>query len=115
MNENRPDRSRRRFLHGAMAGAIAAPIAGLLGQRAASAADKPKLDPSSGQAKALKYVHDAAKASDNPAFQDFVAWLRRRLDEEAQTLDDAAFARMAARFRDTVVKERAFHDAVMAR
>jgi len=52
---------------------------------------------------------------DNPAFQDFVAWLRRRLDEEAQTLDDAAFARMAARFRDTVVKERAFHDAVMAR
>lgn len=50
---------------------------------------------------------------DNPAFQDFVAWLRRRLDEEAEGLDDAAFTRMAERFRDTVAKERAFHDAVM--
>ncbi|GKW48868.1 TenA family protein [Halomonas sp. NCCP-2165] len=52
---------------------------------------------------------------DNPAFQAFVAWLRRRLDEEAETLDDAAFTRMAERFRDTVAKERAFHDAVMPR
>lgn len=52
---------------------------------------------------------------DNPAFQDFVAWLRRRLDEEAEGLDDAAFTRMAERFRDTVAKERAFHDAVMPR
>lgn len=50
---------------------------------------------------------------DNPAFQEFVAWLRRRLDEEAETLDDAAFTRMAERFRETVAKERAFHDAVM--
>ncbi|PXY00188.1 TenA family protein [Halomonas sp. LBP4] len=52
---------------------------------------------------------------DNPAFQDFVAWLRRRLDEEAARLDDAAFARMAERFRETVAKERAFHDAVHSR
>ncbi len=52
---------------------------------------------------------------DNPAFQDFVAWLCRRLHEEAERLDDAAFARMAERFRDTVAKERAFHDAVMPR
>jgi len=49
---------------------------------------------------------------DNPGFREFVAWLRRRLDEEAETLDDAAFSRMALRFRDTVAKERAFHDAV---
>lgn len=70
MSENRPDRSRRRFLHGAIAGAIAVPIAGLLGQRAASAADKPKVDPSSGQAKALNYVHDASKASNHSAFQE---------------------------------------------
>ncbi|MBE0487555.1 MAG: TenA family protein [Halomonas sp.] len=52
---------------------------------------------------------------DNPAFQDFVAWLRRRLDEEAETLDEGAFARMAECFRETVAKERAFHDAVMPR
>lgn len=49
---------------------------------------------------------------DNPAFQAFVAWLRRRLDEEAAGLDETAFARMAERFRDTVALERAFHDAV---
>ncbi len=52
---------------------------------------------------------------DNHAFQDFVAWLRRRLDEEAAALDDVAFARLAERFRDTVAKERAFHDAVQPR
>jgi len=52
---------------------------------------------------------------DNPAFQDFVAWLRRRLDEEAEALDDAAFTRMADCFRETVAKERAFHDAVVPR
>lgn len=52
---------------------------------------------------------------DNPAFQEFVAWLRRRLDEEAETLDNAAFARMAECFRETVARERAFHDAVMPR
>ncbi|CAM3332624.1 TenA family protein [Halomonas lysinitropha] len=49
---------------------------------------------------------------DNHAFQEFVTWLRRRLDEEAETLDDASFARMAERFCDTVVLERRFHDAV---
>ncbi|MBD3896414.1 TenA family protein [Halomonas sp. ML-15] len=52
---------------------------------------------------------------DSPAFQEFVAWLCRRLDEEALTLGDDAFASMAERFRDTVAKERAFHDAVWAR
>lgn len=52
---------------------------------------------------------------DNPAFQDFVAWLRRRLDEEAEALDDSAFTRMAECFRETVARERAFHDAVMPR
>ncbi|SDL24734.1 thiaminase (transcriptional activator TenA) [Franzmannia pantelleriensis] len=52
---------------------------------------------------------------DSAAFQDFVAWLRRRLDEEAAQLDPAGFAAMAARFRDTVTKERAFHDAVHSR
>lgn len=52
---------------------------------------------------------------DNPAFQEFVAWLRRRLDEEAEMLDDSAFNRMAECFRETVARERAFHDAVMPR
>ncbi|MGE4534070.1 TenA family protein [Halomonas sp.] len=52
---------------------------------------------------------------DNPAFRDFVAWLRRRLEEEAETLDDAAFTRLVACFRETVARERAFHDAVMPR
>ncbi len=49
---------------------------------------------------------------DNPPFQDFVAWLRRRLEEEAEALDEATFVRMAERFRETVVLERRFHDAV---
>ena len=52
---------------------------------------------------------------DNPAFRDFVAWLRHRLEEEAETLDDAAFTRLVACFRETVARERAFHDAVMPR
>lgn len=52
---------------------------------------------------------------DNPDFQAFVAWLRRRLDEEAEALDDVAFTRMAECFRETVARERAFHDAVMPR
>ena len=68
---NQPtDNGRRRFLRGAAAGVIAAPIVGLLGGREAAAADQPKLDPSMGQAKALNYVHDAADASDNPAFKE---------------------------------------------
>lgn len=52
---------------------------------------------------------------DSPAFEGFVAWLRQRLDEEAAQLDAAAFAAMAERFRETVERERAFHDAVWAR
>ena len=52
---------------------------------------------------------------DSEAFEQFVAWLCRRLDEEVTLLDDAAFCRMAECFRDTVTKERAFHDAVWAR
>lgn len=52
---------------------------------------------------------------DNPGFQRFVAWLRRRLDEEALRLDDEGFRRMAERFRETVARERAFHDAVYPR
>ena len=68
---NDPENSgRRQFLRGAVAGVIAAPVAGLLGGRAALAADQPRLDPSAGQAKALNYVHDAAEASDNPAFKE---------------------------------------------
>ncbi|QEA37702.1 transcriptional regulator [Pistricoccus aurantiacus] len=49
---------------------------------------------------------------DNPDFRAFVSWLRRRLHETAIDLDDEAFTRMARRFRETVAKERAFHDAV---
>ncbi len=49
---------------------------------------------------------------DNPDFQAFVDWLRQRLDEEAAGLDDTDFSRMAERFRETVAKELAFHDAV---
>jgi thiaminase/transcriptional activator TenA len=52
---------------------------------------------------------------DSQAFQAFVAWLRRRLEEVAETLDEAEFARMAERFRETVARERAFHDAVYPR
>lgn len=49
---------------------------------------------------------------DNQSFQAFVAWLRRRLEEVAETLDEAEFTRMIERFRETVARERAFHDAV---
>lgn len=51
---------------------------------------------------------------DSQAFQAFVAWLRRRLEEVAETLDETEFARMTERFRETVVRERAFHDAVFS-
>ena len=70
MTDKTHDESRRRLLHGAVAGALAAPVAGLLGSGRAGAADLPKLDPSCPQAKGLKYVHDASKASDNPAFKE---------------------------------------------
>lgn len=70
MSKDKTDLDRRRLLAGAVAGVIAAPIAGLAGTRAAWAAEMPKLDPSKGQAKALNYVHDAADASSNPAFQE---------------------------------------------
>jgi hypothetical protein len=70
MADNQTDSSRRRFLRGAVAGVIAAPVAGMLGSRAVEAADKPKLSPSDPQAKALNYVHDAAEASDNAAFKE---------------------------------------------
>ncbi len=49
---------------------------------------------------------------DNPEFQTFVDWLRRRLHEEGEALSGEAFLRMAARFREAVTLERRFHDAV---
>lgn len=61
--------ARRRFLRTAVAGVIAAPIAGLLGGRAA-AAEQPRLEESDPKAKAFNYVHDAADASDHSAFQE---------------------------------------------
>lgn len=64
------DKNRRRFLRGAVAGAVAAPIVGLLASGHATAAEQPKLDPSDPQAKALNYVHDASEVSDNPAFKE---------------------------------------------
>lgn len=70
MSDREIDRSRRRFLTGALAGVIGAPIVGPTGSRAVLAADKPKLSLDNPQAKALKYVHDAGEASDNPAFTE---------------------------------------------
>lgn len=70
MSHEKTNLHRRRFMRGAAAGVIAMPIAGLLGARTADAADLPKLDPANAQASALKYVHDAAEASANPAFQE---------------------------------------------
>ncbi|GED22362.1 TenA family protein [Halomonas halmophila] len=49
---------------------------------------------------------------DNPEFRTFVAWLRRRLEEEMSRLEDEAFVGVVKRFRETVACERAFHDAV---
>ena len=70
MTEKTHDKNRRRFLRGAVAGAVAAPIVGLLASGDATAAEQPKLDPSNPQAKALNYVHDASEASNNPAFKE---------------------------------------------
>ncbi len=70
MRDSIGDPSRRDFLRGAAVGAIAVPVLGLIGAGRLAAADKPKLDPRSSQAQALSYVHDASKASDNPAYQD---------------------------------------------
>ena len=70
MADNNPNDSRRRFLRGAVAGAIAAPVVGLLGSERGLAADKPKLSPDDPQAKALNYVHKASEASDHAAFKE---------------------------------------------
>ena len=58
--------SRRRFLARTLAIAVAAPLFGAGAQ--ALAAPLPKLPPSHPQAKALKYVEDAAKVKD-PAYK----------------------------------------------
>lgn len=68
MSNQNHDQGRRRFLRGTAAGLAAVPVAGLFGT--AGAADQPRLDPGNPQAKALSYVHDAGKASDNPAFKE---------------------------------------------
>lgn len=60
------DRDRRRF----MTAVIAAPIVEIAGVSAARAADMPHLSLDDPQAKGLGYVHDAAKAEDNPAYQE---------------------------------------------
>ncbi|MDX1608579.1 MAG: high-potential iron-sulfur protein [Halofilum sp. (in: g-proteobacteria)] len=70
MNRDSTDERRRRLLRGIGLTVLAVPAAGMLGPRAAGAAEKPKLDPSQGQAKALQYVHDAAEASGNAAYQE---------------------------------------------
>jgi len=70
MNSSNTDLKRRRFMRNAVAGVVAVPIAGLLAGRSAAAAELPKLDPTTGQAKALNYVNDAAEASSNPSFKE---------------------------------------------
>lgn len=47
----------------------------------------------------------------NPDFETFVQWLYERLDDIGHDLDAPRFGRMAARFRQAVRLERAFHDA----
>jgi len=68
MSTQETDRKRRQFLRTAVAGAIAAPVVGLLGPEARAANEKLKLDDP--QAKALQYVHNYKKAQDNPAHQE---------------------------------------------
>lgn len=63
---HQPDHCRRRFIRLALAGAAAAPVAGLFGTHPARADTLPKLDPDSERAAQLDYTHDAA-SSDNPA------------------------------------------------
>lgn len=70
MTDKSHDKSRRRFLHGAVAGAIAAPVVGLFGSGQVVAGEPPKLDPSNPQAKGLNYVHDASEATDHSAFKE---------------------------------------------
>lgn len=61
----RPTRQdRRRFIRFALAGAIAAPLGGLIAPRRAGAAEKPKLDPDSERAQKLGYSHDATSIDD---------------------------------------------------
>lgn len=66
MSERHANLQRRCFMRLAVAGAIAAPAAALLGARFAAGAEKPKLDPASGRARQFSYTHDAASI-DNPA------------------------------------------------
>lgn len=66
MSDHPVDARRRRFIRLAVAGAVATPVAGLLGIRGAAAAELPKLDPASETASRFDYTHDAA-SSDNPA------------------------------------------------
>lgn len=55
------NQGRRRILRKAAASAVAVPLTGLFGARV-SAAQADRLDPSSSQAQAQNYVHDASNA-----------------------------------------------------
>jgi len=48
---------------------------------------------------------------DNPDFEAFVGWLRRRLDEEATDVDAETFKAVVRRFQEMTRLEQAFFDA----
>ena len=68
MSDHETNQSRRRFLRTTLAGVVAVPVLGFAGGRIARAADMPHLELDDPMAQSLNYVHDASKASDNPAF-----------------------------------------------
>lgn len=60
-----------------------------------------------------RFVHaEWITLHNNPAFAEFVGWLRSELDRSGSALDDAGQARSAAFFARTVKLERAFFDHV---
>lgn len=66
MSPDAVDRGRRRFVTAVLAGTCAAPFA----SRVARAQDLPHLSLDDPQAEGLGYVHDAAEAKDNAAYQE---------------------------------------------
>lgn len=63
------DQSRRRFVRQSALGIAALPLGAGLLSHSALAQTRPRLDPSSSNARALNYVEQAGNASDHPAYE----------------------------------------------
>jgi len=70
MTDDSTSNSRRKFLTNTALGVAALPLAGLAFNTPRARAEQPRLDENAPEAEAVNYVHDAADAADDPAYEE---------------------------------------------